>query len=56
MANMLQNFFGSKSDREVKTYSPIVEEINSIYVTLSEKSDEELVTRTREFQEKLKSV
>ena len=56
MANMLQKLFGSKSDREVKTYFPIVEDINSIYVTLSEKSDEELAARTREFQEKLKSV
>ena len=56
MANMLKNLFGSKSDREVKSYAPIVEEINSIYETLSEKSDEEFVVRTREFQEKLKSV
>jgi len=53
---MLQKLFGTKSDREIKSYTPVVEEINRIYETLSEKPEEDFVTRTREFQEKLKNI
>ena len=48
---LLKKVFGTKSDREVKNLYSTVEEINAIFETLGEKSDEELVARTREFQE-----
>ena len=53
---LLKKVFGSKSDREVKSLYSTVEEINSIFETLGEKSDEELVARTREFQEMILSA
>lgn len=56
MTNILQRLFGTKSDREIKDYLPIVAEINRIYSTLAEKSDEGLVARTHEFQESLQEV
>ncbi len=56
MTSVLQKLFGTKSDREIKSYTPVVEEINRIYETLSEKPEEDFVTRTREFQEKLKDI
>ena len=48
---LLKKVFGSKSDREVKSLYSTVGEINAIFVTLGKKPDEELVARTREFQE-----
>jgi len=53
---LLKKVFGSKSDREVKSLYSTVEEINSIFETLEVKSDEELVARTREFQEMILSA
>ena len=40
---LLNKVFGTKSDREVKSLYSTVEEINAIFETLGEKSDEELV-------------
>tara|TARA_B100000315_G_scaffold195807_1_gene186764 strand:- start:399 stop:3413 length:3015 start_codon:yes stop_codon:yes gene_type:complete len=51
---VIQKLFGTKSERESKTLLPMVEEINTFYELLKEKSDEDLVARTREFQEMLK--
>ncbi|MCF7803690.1 MAG: preprotein translocase subunit SecA [Candidatus Marinimicrobia bacterium] len=56
MFEFLTKLFGTKSDREVKKLRPIVDEINQIYETLYDKSDEELVQRTREFQEELREA
>ena len=39
---LLNKVFGTKSDREVKSLYSTVEEINAIFETLGEKSDEEL--------------
>ena len=47
---LLKKVFGTKSYREVKSLYSTVEEINTIFETLGEKSDEELVARTREFR------
>ncbi|MBC8175103.1 MAG: preprotein translocase subunit SecA [Candidatus Marinimicrobia bacterium] len=54
MAIILEKIFGKKSEREIKSYIPLVKEINSIYETLKEKSDEDLVNRTGEFKEMLR--
>ena len=53
---LLKKVFGSKSDREVKSLYSTVGEINAIFETLGEKSDEELVARTREFQEMIRAA
>ncbi len=49
--SILKKIFGTQSDRDVKKLLPLVDEINSIYETLSSKSDEFLVTRTQELRE-----
>ena len=54
--SLLKKFFGTKSDREVKNLYTTVEEINRIYETLADRSDEELVSRTGEFQAKVREV
>ncbi|HIO35754.1 MAG TPA: preprotein translocase subunit SecA [Candidatus Marinimicrobia bacterium] len=53
---LLKKVFGTKSEREVKSLYSIVEKINAIFKTLDGKSDEELVTRTREFQEMVRAA
>ena len=55
-SGLLKKVFVSKSDRDVKSLYSTVEEINSIFETLEVKSDEELVARTREFQEMILSA
>ncbi len=47
---ILKKIFGTKSDREVKSLYPLVEEINDVYKTLESKTDEDLVNRTQEFR------
>jgi len=51
--SLVKKIFGTKSDREVKTYQPLVDEINTFYSTLESKTDEQLVERTFEFRQEL---
>ena len=44
----LSKIFGTKSDREIKKLSPIINQINQFYESLSSKTDEELVEKTKE--------
>ena len=44
----LSKIFGTKSDREIKKLSPIINQINQFYESLSSKTDEELVDKTRD--------
>jgi len=39
---VLGKIFGDRETRERKKYEPIIDEINSIYKTLSQLSDDEL--------------
>ncbi len=48
-----QGVFGSKYDRDVKKYSPIVEEINEIFEGLSTLSNDELRNKTQEFKDRI---
>ena len=48
---MLAKLFGTKSDREIKKLGPLVDEINQVFSTLENKSDEDLVNRTVELRE-----
>ena len=56
MQTILKKVFGSKSDREIKTLLPIVDEINQITETLASKSEVELVSRAQEIRKEIISV
>ena len=56
MKPILKKIFGSKSDREIKTLLPIVDEINQIAETLSSKSEVELVSRAQEIRKEIISA
>lgn len=58
MANFFQNalnkVFGSKAERDLKFYSPRVDEINAEFEPLSTLSNDELRHKTLEFREKIR--
>lgn len=56
MANLLTKIFGSKHERDVKKTLPLVEEINRIYETYHNLSDEELKGKTDEFKRRIKEA
>jgi len=49
----LTKIFGSKHERDVKRIGPIVEQINEIFETYHDLSDEELKGKTEEFKKRL---
>jgi len=49
----IQKLFGTKYDRDVKTYSPIVDQINEIFEELSGLSHDELRNKTKEFRQRI---
>ena len=49
ISNSVKKIFGSKYERDVKNYMPIVDEINEIYDTLSGLSHDELRNKTLRF-------
>ncbi len=53
MLTILQKFFGTKNERELKRLQPIVERINSLESEISGLTDEELSRKTLEFKERL---
>ena len=53
MQTILKKVFGSKSDREIKTLLPIVDEINQITETLASKSEVELLSRAQEIRKEI---
>ncbi len=52
MPNIIQKIFGTKNDRELKRLRPLVHDINSIYDTLRDLSDDDLRARTVQFRER----
>jgi len=48
--SFLTKIFGTKSSREIKKISPIIQDINSIYDTLNDKNEDYLVKRTKELR------
>jgi preprotein translocase subunit SecA len=54
LGKTIKNIFGTKYDRDVKQYSPIVEEINEIYETLKDLSNDELRNKTLAFRERIR--
>ncbi|MCX7796516.1 MAG: preprotein translocase subunit SecA [bacterium] len=54
MFKLLEKIIGKSSDRELRKYWHIVEEINRLEPEVSKLSDEELAKKTLEFKERLK--
>ena len=55
VTNLLNQIFGSKNDREIKTIRPIVEQINGLESGLTPLSDHALADKTQEFKKRLGS-
>jgi len=53
LSKSLTRVFGSKHERDIKTLTPIIEEINKIYEGLSSLSEDELKAKTPEFRQRL---
>ncbi|MEL6986969.1 MAG: preprotein translocase subunit SecA, partial [Bacteroidota bacterium] len=53
MFNFVKKLFGTKYDRDVKKYMPIVDEINDIYKGLQKLSNDELRNRTNELRSRI---
>ncbi|MEZ5058159.1 MAG: preprotein translocase subunit SecA [Saprospiraceae bacterium] len=49
----LQSLFGSKQEKDVALYQPLVDEINEIFEGYKNLSNDELRNKTKEFQEKI---
>ena len=48
---VLAKLFGTKSDREIKKLSPVINRINQLFESLSSKTDDDLIKRTNELRE-----
>ena len=46
-----KKFFGSSNDRLLKQFLPLVEKINSLEISFSKLSDEQIINKTNEFKE-----
>ncbi len=55
VTQLLNQIFGSKNDREIKTIRPIVERINGLESSLTPLSDHDLADKTQEFKKRLGS-
>lgn len=56
IGNLVAKVFGSKHERDVKAMRPIVEEINRIYDSLHDLSDEALREKTEEFKQRVQEA
>jgi len=54
LGQTLGKIFGTKYDRDVKVYQPVVEETNEVFETLSSLSNDELRNKTLEFRSRIK--
>ncbi len=55
MFNVLKKVFGTKYDRDVKTYQPIISKINAYYEEYSSLDNDELRNKTNEFRSRIAS-
>jgi preprotein translocase subunit SecA len=53
MIGALKKLFGTKYDRDVKTYLPLVEKVNEYFDSYSSLSNDELRNKTLEFRERI---
>ncbi|MBN2030263.1 preprotein translocase subunit SecA [bacterium] len=52
-SKVIEKIFGSKHQRDIQRLTPVVEEINRIFITLQDISDEELKNKTSEFKKRI---
>jgi len=55
MFNFLKKVFGTKYDKDVKEYDPIVAEINQYFEQYKSLSNDDLRNKTLEFRERIKA-
>lgn len=53
LEKLLRKLFGDKTSKDLKTYLPLVDEINSIYETLSQYEDDQIRGRVAEIREEI---
>ena len=53
IAKSIKKVFGTKQERDVNMYMPIVEEINEVFEGLSGLSNDELRNKTNEFRTRI---
>jgi preprotein translocase subunit SecA len=53
LQSVLTKFFGSKQERDLKKFQPLVEHVSSLEPSVKEFSDEQLRSKTDEFKERL---
>ena len=53
IAKSIKKVFGTKQERDVNTYTPIVEEVNEAFEALSGLSNDELRNKTQEFRTRI---
>ena len=54
MANFLKNFFGTKSQRDIKEILPYTKKIADVYPAIEKLSNDELRNKTLEFKQRIK--
>lgn len=54
--SILRSIFGTRNDRVIKSYRPIVEKINSLESEISKLSDEDLKSKTLEFKSRIEKA
>ena len=52
-SNIVKKVFGTKNDREIKRYTPLVEQINGLEPEFEKLTDAELREKTDEFRQRL---
>ena len=53
MFNFLKKVFGTKYDRDVATYGPVVDDINEYFEEYNKLTNDELRNKTHEFRERI---
>jgi preprotein translocase subunit SecA len=53
ITDSLKKIFGTKQQKDVKNYMPVVEEVNEIYKSLSDLSNDELRNKSNEFKDRI---
>ncbi len=53
IANILAKIFGTKNDRELKRFAPIVSYINQLEASVASLTDDQLTAKTNEFRERI---
>lgn len=54
--NLLGKFFGTKSDKDIKELSPVVEEINKHFSSYASLSNDQLRAKTQEFKNRIQEA